>query len=200
MASEKLEVTDKYAAQIVYGGSNGMGEEVGVPFLKMDAQLWAPGADGKAEMIGSAHMPHNLVVHQGRALVLNRMFASSTYNSQGALLFLHSASATTNTSAIWADIAASQVTGYGASIPQVSFSSIGTASNGTGQQTLTATASYGITAVQTVSGAGVLFYTSASGATNLASSDVRLYCFGTFASLQAANPSTLSVTVTLSAN
>ena len=200
MAKERLEVTDKYAAQIVYGGNNGSAEEVGVPFLKMDAQLWAPGADGKAEMIGSAHMPHNLVVHQGRALVLNRMFASTTYNSQGALLFLHSASATTNTSAIWADIAASQVTGYGNNIPQISFSTINTASNATGQQTLTATASYGITAVQTVSGAGVLFYTSASGSTNLASSDVRLYCFGTFASLQAANPSTLSVTVTLSAN
>ena len=27
MASEKLEVTDKYAAQIVYGGSNGVGEQ-----------------------------------------------------------------------------------------------------------------------------------------------------------------------------
>jgi hypothetical protein len=200
MASEKLEVMDKYGAQIVYGGSNGHAEEVGVPFAKIDAQLWAPGKDGQAEMIGSAHMPHNLVVHQGRALVLNRMFASSTYNSQGAVLFLHSASQTTNTSAVWSNISASQVTGYGASIPPITFSSIQTAPGDTGQQTLTATASYGITAVQTVSGAGILFYTSASCATNPATNDVRLYCYGTFASLQAANPSTLSVTVTLSAN
>lgn len=198
MASEKMEFTDKYEAKIVYGGSNGMGEEVGVPYMKMDAQLWAPGPDGKAEMIGSGHMAHNLVVHQGRALVGNRMFASFTSYSQGALLFLHSASATTNTSAIWADIAASQVTGYGASIPAITFATAATQSNATGTQLYTATASYGITAVQTVSGAGVIFYTSASGATNLASSDVRLYCFGTFASLQAANPSTLSVTASLS--
>jgi hypothetical protein len=62
------------------------------------------------------------------------------------------------------------------------------------------TSKFRVAAVQTVSGAGVLFHTNATGATNLASSDVRLYCFGTFASLQAANPSTLSVTVTLSAN
>ena len=200
MASETLKVTDQYAAQIVYGGSNGAAEEVGVPFLKMDAQLWAPDANGKPEMVASGHMPHNLVVHQGRALVLNRMFASSTYNSQGALLFLHSASATTNASVIWGDISASQVTGYGASIPAITFASTATAASATGTQVMTATASYGITAVQTVSGAGILFYTSASGGTNAATGDVRLYCYGTFASLQAANPSTLSVTVSLSAN
>jgi hypothetical protein len=199
MAKENLEVTDKYSAQIVYGGSNGVGEEVGVPFLKMDAQLWAPGVDGKAEMIGSGHMPHNLVVHQGRALVLNRVFANVTYNSN-AFLFLHSASATTNTSALWTNIVASQVTGYGASMPLITFSTLNTAAGDTGLQTLTATASYGITAVQTVSGAGILFHTTNACGTNAATADVRLYCFGTFASLQAANPSTLSVTVTLSAN
>jgi hypothetical protein len=197
MASEKLEVTDKYGAQIVYGGSNGA-EEVGVPFLKMDAQLWAPGADGKPEMIASGHMPHNLVVHQGRALVGNRMFASATYNSAGAFLFLHSASQTTNASAVWSNINGSQVTGYGASIPAITFATAQTAPGDSGTQLFTATASYGITAVQTVSGAGVLFYTSASCGTGAATADVRLYCYGTFASLQAANPSTLSVTASLS--
>jgi hypothetical protein len=200
MASEKLEVTDKYGAQIVYGGSNGAAEEVGVPFLAMDAQLWAPGADGKPEMIASGHMPHNLVVHQGRALVLNRVFANATYNSNGCFLFLHNATQTTNASAVWSNISGQQVTGYGASIPAVTFATAQTAPGDTGTQLFTATASYGITAVQTVSGAGLLFYTSASCGTGAASNDVRLYCYGTFASLQAANPSTLSVTASLSAN
>lgn len=196
MAAEKVMMSDKYEAQIVQGGNNA--EALEMPYFKMDAQLWVPGEDGIPKMVASGHMPHNIVVHQGRAAVGNRMFASYTSYSQGALLFLHSASQTTNASAIWADIAASQVTGYGASIPAITFATAATQSNATGTQVFTASASYGITAVQTVSGAGVLLYSSASGATNLASSDVRLYCYGTFASLQAANPSTLSVTASLS--
>jgi hypothetical protein len=196
MASEKLNLTDKYEAQIVHGGSNS-GDALEMPYFKMDAQLWAPGPDGKPEMIASGHMPHNLVVHQGRALVGNRLFASWASNSN-AFLFLHSASATTNASAVWSNINGSQVTGYGASIPAITFATAATAAGDTGTQLFSATASYGITAVQTISGAGVLFYTSAACGTGAASADVRLYAYGTFASLQAANPSTLSVTASLS--
>ena len=195
MASENAGAGDKYEVQI-HGGGNNMA--VDAPAFVGDFECW--GKDESGNVVKMWHAPFkNVVVDQGRALILNRMFASSTYNSQGALLFLHSA--TTASNRIWGDIAASQVVSYGNSIPAITFSSAGTASN-TGTNYMTATASYAFNAsTQTVSGAGILFYTSASGGTNLASSDVRLYCYGLSAASQLVqNGNTLSATVTVSYN
>jgi hypothetical protein len=113
-------------------------------------------------------------------------------------MFLHSASLATNN--VWSQISASQVVSYGASMLPITFATTNTAAGDAGVASMSATGSFGFNAsTQTCSGAGFLFYTSASGGTNLATADARLYAYGTFAAsqlVQSAN--TLSVTVTLS--
>jgi hypothetical protein len=115
------------------------------------------------------------------------------------MLFLHSA--TLGSGNVWSQISGSQVISYGASIPPVTFAETWTNASDTGTNSLSCSASYGFSAsTQTVSGAGVLFYTSASCGTAPASADVRLYAYGTFqgGSQLVQNGNTLSASVTLS--
>jgi hypothetical protein len=113
-------------------------------------------------------------------------------------MFLHSATTATNN--VWSQISASQVVSYGNSMLPITFATTQTAAGDAGVASMSCTGSFGFNAsTQTVSGAGFLFYTSASGGTNLSTVDARLYAYGTFgASQQVQNGNTLSVTVTLS--
>jgi hypothetical protein len=191
--SEKAKASEAAAAGI--GAKAAAGEVVDAPYFAWDFAC----ADSNG-IKWTARIDHNSVVNQGRNLILNRLLASWTSYSNGALLFLHSASLATNN--VWSQISASQVVSYGNSIPAITFSTQDTAASNTGSAPfMTATATYGFNAsTQTVSGCGVLFYSSASGGTNLATADARLYCYGTFSngSRQVQNGDTLTVTQTVS--
>ena len=185
MAKEQAKAADGYAAGVQ--GAGGQAFEVPVPYLAMDVACYGP--EG---LRWTNKIPHNVVVNQGRGYLLNRVFGSGTASSAGAGLFLHSASAGSNN--VWADISASQVHSYGASMPALTFASTHTAG------LATATASYNFTAsTQTVSGAGLVMYTSASIATSITAGAAALYCYGTFTgSRQVVSGDTLNVTVSLS--
>jgi hypothetical protein len=173
-------------------------EVLAVPKFKGDFECWGKDQDGNVVMIWKDKYD-NLVVNQGRQHVANRLFASATRSTAGAMLFLHSQ--TLGSGNVWSQISANQVVSYGASIPAITFAETWTNASDTGTNSLSCSASYGFTAsTQTVSGAGVLFYTSASAGTNLASADARLYAYGTFqgGSQLVQNGNTLSATVTLS--
>lgn len=187
---------DKCAAQVAK--ADGDVEVLAVPRFVGDFECWEKGPDGQPRRVWRDYWG-NMVVNQGRQHVANRLFASATRSTAGAMLFLHSA--TLGSGNVWSNISASQVVSYGASIPAVTFAETWTNASDTGTNSLSCSASYGFTAsTQTVSGAGVLFYTSASAGTNLASADARLYAYGTFAggSQLVQNGNTLSATVTLS--
>lgn len=191
--SERNGFGDGYAAQVV-----GPTEVLAVPKFKGDFECWGKDRDGNTVMVWRDSYD-NLVVNQGRQHVANRLFASATRSTAGAMLFLHSA--TLGSGNVWSQISASQVVSYGNSIPAVTFAETWTNASDTGTNSLSCTASYGFNAsTQTVSGAGVIFYTSASAGTNLATADARLYAYGTFAggSQLVQNGNTLSATVTLS--
>lgn len=191
--SERAGFGDAYAAKV-----DGPAEVLAVPKFKGDFVCWEKGPDGELRQVWRDTYD-NLVVNQGRQHVANRLFASATRSTAGALMFLHSA--TLGSGNVWSGISASQVVSYGASMPPVTFAETWTNASDTGTNSLSCTASFGFTAsTQTVSGAGVLFYTSASGGTNLATADARLYAYGTFAggSQLVQNGNTLSATVTLS--
>lgn len=185
MSNEKVVVSDKYeAGMVVAAGDN---QAVATPFFKMDAECY--GSEG---LKWKEHMSHNVVVDQGKGLIINNVFGSVTASTAGAVLFLHAATAASNN--VWSNISASQVVSYGASMPAITFAS--THTNGLA----TAGATYIFNAsTQTVSGAGVLFYTSASAGTNAATVDLKMYAYGTFAaSRQVQNADTLNVTVSIS--
>jgi hypothetical protein len=186
MGNEKIKAADKVAAGIA-GGNNGV-EWVEAPWFAMSGEVLRP--NGEREAI---YMPHNVVVNVGKGYALNRIFGSLTASTAGAGLFLHSASATTSNAA-WSNVSASQVHSYGNSMPAITFASTHAAG------LATATASYSFNAsTQTVKGAGVVFYTSASIGTNANESQLALYAYGEFAaSRQVQSNDTLNVTLSLS--
>jgi hypothetical protein len=135
-------------------------------------------------------MAHNVVVTGGKNYLISRVFESTVVSSQAAGLFLHSAS--TGVSNAWANISASQVVSYGTAIPRVTFSNYNSG-------VATGSASYGFTAgPQTVSGAGVIFYSATEMSTALSGTQPLLYAYGTFNSRQVANSDTLNVTLSVS--
>lgn len=189
---DKAKAQDACGAAVAAGARQG--EWVEAPYFMAEVAC----ADSNG-IKWTAAMPHNVVVNQGRGLILNRMLASWTSYSQGALCFLHSASTATNN--VWSQISASQVVSYGNSMPALTFATASTTAGDAGVVSMSATATYGFNAsTQTVSGLGVLFYTSASGGTNLATADARLYAYGTFSngSRQVQNGDSLTVTWTCS--
>jgi hypothetical protein len=134
---------------------------------------------------------HNVVVTQGRRWLLNRIFNSATASTAGCFLQLHSA--TTAAAHDYAAMSASRVTAYGANIPPISMTAT---TNDTAQ---TMSASYAFTnGTQTVLGAAVFFYTSASMGTNPTAGDVLLYSEGQFGTTRTVgNGDTLNVTLTV---
>lgn len=199
MAKERIGCGDGYEVAMAgppqkqfYDGA----EVIAAPRMIGEAACYGPGSDGKPEMLWSQGMS-NLVVNQGRALIQNRLFASWTsYNN--AALFLHSAALGSNS--VWTNISASQVVSYGNNIPIITFATSQTTAGDSGHNSISASASYAFTAsTQTLSGAGILFYTTNTMSTNFASSDGRLYCYGSFTASQVVqNANTLSATITVS--
>jgi hypothetical protein len=189
MGTEKAQAVDVYGVAMAAGGN--VAEAVGAPRFFGDFVCWENGPNGEPR-VAWAEKFANVVVDQGKGYIINRVFGSQAVSTQGALLFLHSATTASNN--VWSNISASQVVSYGASIPAITFASSYTAGSAS------ASASYGFTAsTQTVSGAGILFYTSASGGTNLATVDAKMYAYGLFAaSQQVQNGNSLSVSLTLS--
>ena len=185
MSAESVKMSDACEAGIVAGGNNAFSMEA--PWCKMDVECIGP--EG---LKWTNHMEHNVVVDQGKGLALNNIFGSITASTAGAALFLHSATTASNN--VWSNISASQVVSYGASMPAITFASTHVAG------LATAVATYGFTAsTQTVFGAGILFYTSASMGTNAATVDCKLYAYGAFAaSRQVQNLDTLNVTMSVS--
>ena len=195
--SEKAGFGDKQGAAVARATEEA--EMAAYPRMAADIACWAKDGNGNPYLVWEARQPKNLVVNQGRQHVANRLFASATRSTAGIGCFLHSA--TLGSGNVWSNISASQVVSYGNSMPPITFAETWTNASDTGTNSLTFTASYGFNAsTQTVSGLGLVFYTSASIGTNLASADARLYNYGTFTggSQQVQNGNTLSVTGTLS--
>lgn len=161
--------------------------KVAAPTMAADLECWGP--DGR---VWRAHIPKNVVVDQGKGVLLNRAFGfgtASTFGPYGALL-----SATTASNQVWSNVSASQVGSYGANVPQFAFAS--TYTNGSA----TASGSYGFTAgTQTVSGLALLWHTTNTLSTNAATAGIAMYNHGLFgASQQVQVNNTVSVSVTLS--
>lgn len=190
--SEKAKAMDNAAV--------GLAARAGEAFVEAPPQMRAEVVCANKDGIKWTAGMQNAVMNQGRNLILNRLFASWTSYSNGALLFLHSASTATNN--VWSQISASQVVSYGNNIPAVTFATQETHASNTGSANfVTGSATYAFNAsTQTVSGLGILFYSSASGSTNLATTDARLYNYGTFSngSRQVQNGDSLTVTVSIS--
>ena len=188
---EKAKTLEQAAVAMAMKRDDGFNAEA--PFLKVDAVNWRQGANGPY-VAWQDGFEHNVVVNQGKGKLLNDVFGSATASTAGAFIFLHSAG--TGSNSVWANISASQVHSYGANMPVVTFAS--THTDGLG----TAYTSYNFTAsTQTVSGCGLVFYTSASNcSTSITAGAAALYAYGTFTagSRQVQSGDSLSVTLTVS--
>jgi hypothetical protein len=186
MGNEKAKASDGYGAGIVHGGQVNA-EVCEAPWMAIKGEIIRP----NGERI-PVEMPHNVVMDSGKGHALNNLLGSITASTAGAFIFLHSA--TTASNRVWGDISNLQVHSYGASFPPVTFASthnVGLA---------TATASFGFSAsTQTVSGAGLLFYTSASCQTTITAGAGLVYAYGHFStSRQVQSGDTLNVTLSVS--
>lgn len=169
-------------------------EIVRAPEMAADVDCWAPDGKGGVSLVWRAHIPHNVVVEQGRGQLLNRALGFQTASTFGPYLAL--LSATTASNQVWSNISASQVGSYGANVPQMSFAT--TYTNGTA----TGTVSYGFTAgTQTISGAALLWHTTNTLSTNAATAGVAMYNHGLFAASQQVQANnTISVSATFAIN
>jgi hypothetical protein len=186
MGNEKAKASDGYGAEVVRGGNNGA-DVCEAPWMSMKGEIIRP----NGERI-PVEMKHNAVMDAGKGHALNNLLGSITASTAGAALFLHSATTASNN--VWANISGSQVHSYGASMPAVTFASTYAAG------LATATASFGFSAsTQTVSGAGLMFYTSASCATSITAGAGLVYAYGHFStSRQVQSGDTLNVTLSVS--
>jgi len=186
MGVESVKAGEGYGSGVVFGGRVDA-ETIESPWFSMKGEIIRPNGERFP-----VEMPHNVVVNIGKGHCLNNLLGSITASTAGAALFLHSA--TSASDRVWADISASQVHSYGASMPALTFASTHAAG------LATATASYGFTAgTQTLSGAGVVFYTAASVATSITAGAALLYAYGPFsASRQVQSGDTLNVTLSAS--
>lgn len=179
---EKAKAMDGYQAEVKRGA-----EVVEAPWMRMEGEIIRPNGERVP-----VFMPHNAVMDAGKGHALNNLVGSITASTAGAAVFLHSATTASNN--VWANISGSQVHSYGASMPAVTFASTYNAG------LATASCSYAFTAsTQTVSGAGLFFYTSASVATSVTAGAGLVYCYGAFATTrQVQSGDTLNVSLSLS--
>lgn len=188
---ERVKAVENAGAAVAAGRGDTFDAEA--PYIKADAICWRQGENGPVAAWRDG-FEHNVVVNQGKGYLLNRVFGSLTSSSAGAFIFLHSAG--TGTNSVWANISNSQVISYGANMPVVTFASTHTDGLGSG------TVSYNFSAsTQTVSGCGLVFYTSASNcATSITAGAAALYAYGTFTagSRQVQSGDSLSVTLSVS--
>jgi hypothetical protein len=190
MAIEKTGVMD--AMDVKVAGPDAYAEKAGMKGM-FDMACWETGPDGQPVQVWKARAD-NGVVREGIAALGNVYLGAQRVTTNGPFLVLHSVSY--NSTYNWGAISSAQVSGYSASwIPCAIASTNSTAGSWTG----TAAYVFSIAGTQTVSGGALIMYTSASGSTNAAAGDVKLYNVGTFTAAQAVQSNnTLSVTVTLS--
>ena len=188
MANDKAGWQDKAEAAVAKPepqGNFGMG---GI----YEAACWEMGPDGQPRQVWHAGPVHNLVVQQGWAHAGNVLIAQTRGTTDGPFLYLHSANP--NTSHQWSNLSNSNVGGYSANLLRLTFASNTT--NGS----WTATTNMSFSAAGTISGAGILFYTNTSCATNANATDVKVFNAATFSASQAVvSNNTLSVSVSLTA-
>ena len=158
-----------------------------------DMACWETGPDGQPRQVW-AQRAKNGVVKQGLAMLGNIGLAAQRVTTNGPFFYIHNGAY--NYTYGWAQISGSHVGGYSASLLS------GTMSSGDStaiQWTATTAFTFTNAGTLTVNGAGLLYFTSASAATNAAnSSDFKVYNMGTFSAAQnVQSNNTLSVTVSL---
>lgn len=171
-------------------GGNGISEDINAP--KFTADFECIGPDGLPKWRTKYA---NIVVNQGKGLLINRAFGAASNISYSYYMGLHSATNVTEPTAVISGTGtigctASEVGNYATSRPMITFGSAYTS----GQAT--ATCSYGFTAggAQTVQGAFIVCGNSSVSGTTPG----YLYSIGSFAaSRQVQSNDTLNVTVSL---
>lgn len=188
MANDKAGFVDHAACAVARPPEQ---QGVGIGGL-VEAACWAPGPDGVPVQVWHVPPTHNVVVQQGWAHAGNVLIAQTRGTTDGPFLYLHKA--TVNTSHQWSNLSNSHAVGYSANLLRLTFASNTT--NGS----WTATTNMSFSAAETVNGAGILFYTNTSCATNPAAGDVRVFNGAAFSATQAiASNNTLSVSISLTA-
>jgi hypothetical protein len=183
--SERSGGKDRAAAGM--GMGQGVAEFVDGPYMLADVEVLRPSGE-----VERARIEHNVVCSGGLVYLINRAFGSVTNSTAGLNLFPHFA--TVGSGNAWANISGSQVSGYSANIPTVTF-----ASNGANvSQSASAQYTFSHAGTQTVSGLGLNFYTANTMATSATGG--LLYCYGTFSNGSRAVQSndTLNATITIS--
>lgn len=195
MASERVGAGDRMDVAVA-GPSCDKSErptEAVVAYGAQDFACYETGPDGKPREVWRARAK-NGVVAEGYAALGNVLLGARRATTNGPFLVLHNAGY--NVTHNWGALSASQVSGYSASLLPLTFVS----TNGTQSQWTAATnMSFSHAGTQTVSGCALIFYSSASCATNPSnSSDVRVYNIGSFTAAQnVQSNNTLSITVSL---
>jgi hypothetical protein len=194
MAKEMAAAGDKLAVAVAGPGHDD--QNMAIPAGKFDMACWETGPDGKPRQVWAARA-HNGVVKQGLAMLGNIGLAAQRATTNGPFMFLHNGAF--NSTYAWAQISASHVGGYSASLLPVALASTdATATLWTASTNFV----FSNAGTLTVNGAGFVYFSSASAATNAAnSSDFKLYNIGTFTAAQnVQSNNTLSVTVSLVIN
>lgn len=185
MVSEKAKVVDIAAAGMGMGGSNM--EVVKAPEMWFEAECY--NSNGLRWRDGPNK---NVVLDEGKGQVLNRAFGFGTASTFGMYAALYAATSASNS--VWSNVSASQVGGYSAEMPRMTFGSGATAGSTSGSVAYTFTAG-----TATVSGVMLLWHTTNTCSTNAATAGIKTYNMGQFAnSRQVINGDTLNVTATLS--
>lgn len=191
MAKDKAGVQDQMECAVAGPTEDQNGVGIAGAF---DMACWETGPDGQPRQVWKARAK-NGVVQQGLGMLLNVGVGGQRATTNGPFMVLHNASY--NSTQGWAQLSGSLVSGYSASFLPASGHSTTNAT--AGSLSFSNSFSFSHANTQTVSGAALIFYTSASCSTAPAnSSDVKLYNIGTFTAAQAVQSNnTLSVTVTL---
>jgi len=185
MIKESGKAVDIVAGGLHMGGSNA--EVVKAPEMWFEAECF--GSDGRHWRDGPNK---NVVLNEGKGQVLNRAFGFGTASTFGMFAALYSATSASNS--VWSNVSASQLGGYSAEMPRMTFGSGATAGSTSGSVAYTFTAGPG-----TVSGVMLLWHTTNTCSTNAATAGIKAYNMGQFAnSRQVLNGDTLNVTATLS--
>lgn len=203
--SERNGAGDKMAAQVARADEGA--EAIGAPRFGGDFKCYSKGPDGNPVEVWSEKFG-NLVVNQGRNHILNVVFGADRASTNGPFVFLHNRSVSAGGSSyIFSDVSGSILTSLANGATSTNFATLSfpttyKAGGDTGVNSLSQSQSWQVlNGPQTVSGAGLFFYTAAACATNCNSTDVRLYCYGSFANTQqviAGN--SISATLTVSFN
>ena len=161
---------------------------------EQDMACWETGPDGQPRQVWKARAK-NALVREGLAMLNNFVLGAQRATTDGPFMVLHNAGY--NSTHNWGALSGSHAadTMYSASLLPITFASTDTTAT---QWTATTAVTFTVNTT-TVSGAALIFYTSASCSNAPANSaNVRLYNIGSFSAAQAVQSgNTLSVTFSL---